>query len=87
MLSGGMGTSDFAGPTSVTFGRGSRKEEATLYVTTAGLDPIMGGFVGGQVLAIENYHPHVGGMDSYWSFGGAARVMSLLWKQGTELRK
>ena len=55
VLLGGPGSSDFAAPTSIVFGRGCPKEEATLYVTTGGIDPISGKLGGGQVIAIDNY--------------------------------
>ena len=82
ILSGGPGTSEFSGPTSIVFGRGSRKEEATLYVSTCGLfDPVSGNWGGGSVMAIGNYQPLLDTTDSCWSFKGMKKAMGLLWRQ------
>jgi len=79
VLSVGPGSSYFSGPTSVIFGRGSRTEEATLYVSTGGLfDPVSGNFGGSHVVAIDNYRYHMAITES---FHGVERAMSLLWKQ------
>ena len=45
---------DLAGPTSATFGRGSVKEESTLYVSAGGVYNASGSVLGGQVLAVDN---------------------------------
>ena len=77
-------TSDMSGPTSVVFGRGSRKEEGTLYLTTSGMFDLGPG--GGQVVAIDNYYGDAQTTDitkpePYSSSYGIGRAMSQLWKQ------
>ena len=78
VLSGGPpGNTDFAGPTSVVFGRGSPKQEATLYVTTSGINPLNGSFGAGQVEAIDNYLEDTKITEPCWSFRGVQHAMSL----------
>lgn len=48
VIAGGGDSIDLSDPTSAAFGRGSQKEEDTLYVTTAGLTR-----TGGQIVAIK----------------------------------
>lgn len=53
---GGKDNATLADPTSASFGRGSKKEERTLYVSTGGLTYLVDGKVfGGQVVAIDTW--------------------------------
>jgi hypothetical protein len=69
----------FSGPTSLLFGRGSQEQKATLYVTTCGPMNTVGGE--GQVMAIDDYQPHLEVSGSCWSFEGMKKAMALLWRQ------
>ena len=50
----GVLPTSLAGPTSAVFGRGSVKEESTLYVSAGGIYNASGSIWGGQVLAVDN---------------------------------
>ena len=83
VISGGLNSSDFAGPTSLVFGRSSPKEEATLYVTTAGLDMAHARLGGGQIEAVDYYQVDTEFTEPCRSFWDVGYAMSLVWKQRT----